>query len=427
MKHKPSQRQIDISFLHAVRENNIAAARQALQDGANIDVTTPPAHNALLIAVDKNNYGMADFLLKSGINQKVLHSGHGDAPPLRVATINKNLQMVELLLSHGADPNWPPREDVYDEEKDISRGNRGFLALHQAASDDSLEIAKLLIAHNADLHMQTRQMGRPLYFGVVRKNPDIVATLLVNGAEPNGDQGMYPTKGEVVYHQQSVLFNLTDARSIPILRMCLDAGADTERRNEKGQNIEEAMKYMDGRELVLEVYEHYRNMPKMTDEVLSSLTKEQLFAPNAHGLCLMDSPSTWRRFGEVETQLAKRGEALSVGDWESTNHEGTSWLERGAQCFALSEVMSSYIRAGGTVMEAFLDKDNHRRPLLKTALRLQQEEHVMDISNWVDSKATPDDLQMFYRALRPEQRQLVTNYHGLKAVLEQQQPQEMTR
>jgi ankyrin repeat protein len=428
MASKITPSPIDTAFLLAVEKGDRTAVRKALADGANINALTSERINALLVAVDNGDLAMAEFLLDQGVSTEVVHSGHSSAPPLRVAAIHKNLPMVELLLSKGVNPNWPPREDVFENGMDKANETRGFLALHQAAVDGSLSIAKTLLAGGADLHIQTRMLGRPLYYAVVNGNPDIVASLLVNGANPNGDQKMHPPQGEVVYHQQSVLFNLLDPRQIPTLRMCLDAGADIDRRNEKGQTIEQVLKEkMGGREAVWDTYQHYRKMPQLTDEVLAGLDKQKLFAPNADGLCLLDSPSTWRRFAEVEQALVRRGEPLEPQDLLASGRDGNTWLHRAAQCFALAPALDCYVRGGGRLAAAFLNQSGKASPLLATALGLQQEGVVMDNHLWTSSKAPPADLRSVYQAIPPEQRGYVRNYNALSTQLRQNEPRSIGR
>ncbi|GMT07487.1 hypothetical protein PENTCL1PPCAC_29661, partial [Pristionchus entomophagus] len=88
--------------------------------------------------------------------------------PLMVAARNNNLQLISILLSHGADINLPLAVLDDDETRAVGSG-----ALLEAARSDSIEVAQLLLSKGA---LDTS--NRALRMGVSRKSEAIVLLLL---------------------------------------------------------------------------------------------------------------------------------------------------------------------------------------------------------------------------------------------------------
>jgi ankyrin repeat protein len=83
----------------------------------------------------------------------------------------QNIQLVEVLLKHGANVN--------------QENNNGFTALYSAASDGNIPLAKLLRAYQAD-SIAIRVNGyTPLHIAVQYNHPAMVNYLLAEGVEPN--------------------------------------------------------------------------------------------------------------------------------------------------------------------------------------------------------------------------------------------------
>jgi uncharacterized protein len=80
-------------------------------------------------------------------------SQRGDLPPVQLTT---GLEVASLLLAKGADPNYylklapMPREIAYDRANDNPVMNTGSTPLQRAAYGGDVEMMKLLLAHGAD-------------------------------------------------------------------------------------------------------------------------------------------------------------------------------------------------------------------------------------------------------------------------------------
>lgn len=86
-------------LIDAVLQNDIAELRQALLLNPNIDYLYNNDATALFLAVQNNNYEVAEILLKSGANPNLTASTGSTA--LHMAVGENNTKMVELLLNYG--------------------------------------------------------------------------------------------------------------------------------------------------------------------------------------------------------------------------------------------------------------------------------------------------------------------------------------
>jgi ankyrin repeat protein len=98
----------------------------------------------------------------------------GGASALRdVASSNGDYdQALEMLLTHGADPN-------------AADPAQGFTALHLAAMSRKTGAMSLLLKHGAKVNAQAKDGRSPLHFAVMNSNQEVAAVLLDSGADPN--------------------------------------------------------------------------------------------------------------------------------------------------------------------------------------------------------------------------------------------------
>ena len=95
----------------------------------------------------------------------------GGYTPLMIAAGLGQVQMVELLLVAGADPN-------------LLDSRMGASALHKAAQSGVPEVARLLLDHGAFIDIQSPTLGHtPLLDAVWHKKLAVVKLLLSRGAK----------------------------------------------------------------------------------------------------------------------------------------------------------------------------------------------------------------------------------------------------
>ena len=106
-------------------------------------------------------------------------------------------ETVEFLLQHGADPNVPVKraEHLYypfGAGLDIERGDEGTTALMHAAANERVEIVEVLLAHGADANVRATDSDEGFavtasLMAVYRGNLEIVRMLMEHGAHLEAD------------------------------------------------------------------------------------------------------------------------------------------------------------------------------------------------------------------------------------------------
>ncbi len=199
-------------LLFAARLGDLDAARLLLAAGAHVDVATPEAATALVVAA---------------------HSGHG--------------ALAALLLENGADPN---------------AAGAGYTALHAAVLRDDPDLARALLAHGAnpnarllrgtparrggaDFAFNKHWLGAtPLWLAAGFHQAALVQVLAAGGADPllSRNDGTTPlmaaAQGEsprALFQDASPVFPPGEERpTLAVVRMLVERGADVAAVNAAG-------------------------------------------------------------------------------------------------------------------------------------------------------------------------------------------------
>jgi ankyrin repeat protein len=168
------------------KATGLALAKLLLAHGAQVNPTNetefriPP----LEWAVSSDNLELVNVLLTHGASLKSATT-NGDTP-LHTAAGRGDLEIAESLLSHGADPN--------------ATIIGGTTPLHEAAEGGSVEIAKLLVAHGAGINWTNSSGMTPLLYaagrGGERTGVECLEFLLSKGAtldsvDERGDSALH--------------------------------------------------------------------------------------------------------------------------------------------------------------------------------------------------------------------------------------------
>ena len=191
------------ALLFASRQGKLEAARALLDGGADINEAGADNTSALLIAVVNGHYSLASLLIERGANPNIADSNgrtplyaaidlrnvqwsQGPAPELPQP---EHLALITKLLDAGADPSIKMTGQVGHRGSFDMRWTdlKGGTAFSRAAWNGDIEVMQLLLAHGADPKVVTDKgetallllagAGWPLGQGYIRPEEEITAAL----------------------------------------------------------------------------------------------------------------------------------------------------------------------------------------------------------------------------------------------------------
>ena len=158
-----------VSLIDAVKHGDQAALRSLLAGRPDVNVPEADGMTALHWAVYGDDADMVQLLLTAGANPKAM-SRYG-ITPLSLASESGNAAIADRLLQAGADPN---------------AAMSGSTALHVAARSGKLEVAKVLVAHGANVSPKEEWfLETPLMLAAAENHPEMVKYLIEAGADVN--------------------------------------------------------------------------------------------------------------------------------------------------------------------------------------------------------------------------------------------------
>jgi ankyrin repeat protein len=165
-------------LLVAALSSDVETARLLLDAGADPNNSTA-LFDPLSAAISGQSLDLIELLLAAGANP----DGNGDALPLAAAVNAADPDLVRLLLNAGADIDRVPPE--------------GYSALAQAASLGDLGMVRLLIEAGADVDLQAPSTGwTALHSAAITGSRAVVEALLDAGASPwiTDNSGLAPAE-----------------------------------------------------------------------------------------------------------------------------------------------------------------------------------------------------------------------------------------
>jgi ankyrin repeat protein len=152
----------------AARDGRFEALKVLVESGADVNAIAADGKNALGIAIFNGNYVIADYLIDAGsdVNQPdaqrfsplfwaVDRRNMETAPNFPWVVTEDPLPLIRKLLDKGADPNWL----VDNTPRARMRGGSPRIvfatALMRAAFSADLELVELLLEHGADPHIKS--------------------------------------------------------------------------------------------------------------------------------------------------------------------------------------------------------------------------------------------------------------------------------
>lgn len=191
------------SALHLAVDANIESSVEILLDcGIDIEACDRQDRRPLTVAVQQKHYGIIRILLMRKAVANTLSRG---LTPLHEATIHGDVEIMQLLLDHGADHETPSSEDKQP--------------LYYAVELGNVEAVKLLLANKANPSTFSSHLNPPscLHLSAANGDTEITSCLLEAGAYVDMRDSFSATP----------IFGAVAAGSIECVKLLLGRGADT--------------------------------------------------------------------------------------------------------------------------------------------------------------------------------------------------------
>jgi ankyrin repeat protein len=225
---------VDQRLVNAAADQDNAAVRALLKQGADVNSTRADGSTALLWSAHWDDLDTVDLLLKAGA--KVDAADDYGVTPLSRAAENGSIAMVDRLLTAGANPNLAQVSGMTPLMTAAHTGNVGVVkslmarganvnaatveskntALMWAVADQFPEVVKILIAAHADVHASTAKGFTPLIYAARNSDIEMARLLLAAGVNVNetGSDGTQP-----------LVYSIADGHA-DFAMFLLDHGAD---------------------------------------------------------------------------------------------------------------------------------------------------------------------------------------------------------
>lgn len=147
------------------RVRALIKADASLANAFSLDGFTP-----LGLAVFFGHLETVEVLLAAGAAVNVASRESMNVTPLHSAAAAKQLAIARVLIAHGANVN-------------ASQAESGFTPLHEAALNDDIEFAKLLLEHGAEINAKMKDGKTPLAFALESGKAEMATLLRERGAK----------------------------------------------------------------------------------------------------------------------------------------------------------------------------------------------------------------------------------------------------
>jgi uncharacterized protein len=157
-------------LVEAARDQQQTLAMSLVDQGADVNATSPDGTSALMWAVHFDEVPLIGRLIAAHANVRAVNA-YG-ATPLYEAAIFGDTGVIEKLVKAGASADWA--------------NAHGETALMIVARTDNVAAAKFLIRHGANVNAHETVLGQTaLMWAAVRSEPQMVKLLLRHHADPN--------------------------------------------------------------------------------------------------------------------------------------------------------------------------------------------------------------------------------------------------
>ena len=163
-----ASRRSNLTLFEACVVGSLERARSLLAaNPGQVNAFSPDGFQPLGLAAFFKQAQMVQLLLENGAEVNTPSSNAQKVPPLNSACASGSLEIVRMLLAHGADPNL--------------RQAGGFVPLHSAAQNGQVELIALLLEHGAEINLRAANGQNALSFALEANRAPAVELLRQHG------------------------------------------------------------------------------------------------------------------------------------------------------------------------------------------------------------------------------------------------------
>lgn len=163
-------RGLELSVFEAAATGQTARVRELIKkDPSAANAFSVDGFMPLGLAAFFGHRETVESLLALGADVNAVSRESMRVTPLHSAVAARNVPIARVLIAHGANVN-------------ARQAEMGFVPLHEAALNGQIELAMLLIEHGAEINAKTTDGKTPLVFAIEGKQGAMVAYLKERGA-----------------------------------------------------------------------------------------------------------------------------------------------------------------------------------------------------------------------------------------------------
>ena len=244
-------------LLFTARNGDVETAKVLIEAGADVNDTLAAGTSALVVAAHSGHGPFAIYLLEQGADPNAAKAGY---TALHAAVLRSQIELVDALLDHGADPNalvehgTPGRR--FSADYSIRAQLLGATAFWLAAKYGELEILRTLAKRGADPHLVPKSgmsalqaaMGMPV--GSLENRRDRIANSPPDPAEEERltlelgrfvlalgvDVNAADVAGNTALHHAVLLVGQRHTKDFgSVIELLVASGADVNAANKRGE------------------------------------------------------------------------------------------------------------------------------------------------------------------------------------------------
>ena len=161
---------LELSIFEAAATGQIERVRALIKKDASLtNAFSPDGFTPLGLSVFFGHRETAETLLGAGAEVNTPSRESMKVTPLHSAAAARQVEIARVLIAHGANVN-------------ATQADSGFTPLHEAALNGNLEFARLLLEHGADVNAKMKDGKTPLDFALEQNKSEMAPFLRERGA-----------------------------------------------------------------------------------------------------------------------------------------------------------------------------------------------------------------------------------------------------